>query len=270
MVNYLARNLDNIFIGKYWGTIQLGLYSKAYQLLLLPLKQINAPITNVAVPLLSRLNNSPSKYRQTYLRILEKLVLLTMPLIVFLISAADWLIQLLLGEQWVDASNLFMWLGLAGLIQPVANSAGWLFISQDRSKQLFQWGIFSSGITILSFLLGLPYKAIGVSMSYSMTSILITTPCLFYYVGRRGPVKTKDFYLTIYPAILAAIFSVVCSILSKQTLAVFSPLLSCTIMILLIVICYFTIILLIPKGRSAIKDFINIKHIFIDNNNIHS
>ena len=45
LVNYFSRNLDNILIGRYWGSQELGLYAKAYQLLLLPIQQINIPIT---------------------------------------------------------------------------------------------------------------------------------------------------------------------------------------------------------------------------------
>src|SRR5438445_7332212 len=33
VMTYLARNLDNALIGKFWGGYQLGLYSRAYQML---------------------------------------------------------------------------------------------------------------------------------------------------------------------------------------------------------------------------------------------
>jgi PST family polysaccharide transporter len=58
----------------------LGLYAKAYQLLLLPLDQINSPITAVAVPALSRLADDAERYRQAYLRILEKIAVMAMPM----------------------------------------------------------------------------------------------------------------------------------------------------------------------------------------------
>src|SRR5205823_9595149 len=66
-------NLDNVLLGRYWGASQLGLYSRGYQLMTLPIDQINGPITTVAVPALSRLADSPERYRQAYLRIIEKI-----------------------------------------------------------------------------------------------------------------------------------------------------------------------------------------------------
>ncbi|TGV78522.1 lipopolysaccharide biosynthesis protein, partial [Mesorhizobium sp. M2D.F.Ca.ET.145.01.1.1] len=53
--NFFARNLDNVLIGKYWGEAQLGLYDRAYKLLLFPLSQITNPLSKVMVPALSRL-----------------------------------------------------------------------------------------------------------------------------------------------------------------------------------------------------------------------
>src|SRR5262245_15436776 len=41
VINYLARNLDNVLVGRFAGAGALGLYSRAYQLLMMPLNQIN-------------------------------------------------------------------------------------------------------------------------------------------------------------------------------------------------------------------------------------
>src|SRR5207244_3076721 len=92
VMNYFARNLDNALIGKFWGAYQLGIYSRAYQMLLMPMQQINAPLASVAVPALSRLTDSTEGYRAAYLKILEKVAMVTMPGIVFMIATSDWLV----------------------------------------------------------------------------------------------------------------------------------------------------------------------------------
>ena len=97
IINYFARNLDNVLIGRFWGAGELGLYSKAYQLLLLPINQINSPIAAVAIPALSRLVDSSERYTAAYVRIVEKVALLTIPIMLFMIGSSDWLVLLLLG-----------------------------------------------------------------------------------------------------------------------------------------------------------------------------
>lgn len=253
IVNYLSLNLDNVLIGKFWGSQQLGLYAKAYQLLLLPISQINAPITNVAVPVLSRLVDSPSRYRQVYLRILEKLMLLTLPIILFMIAASDWLIQMLLGSQWLGASAIFALLGISGLMRPIANSVGWLFITQDRTDDLFRWGLLSSTITIFSFGVGLPWQALGVAISYSSIALCITMPLLFFVVGRHGPVKTKDFYVTMAPLG----FSTLCTILALGTLRYLiqpQPFWGCCLAFVVTIMSFFTALVALPKGRNILWD----------------
>jgi PST family polysaccharide transporter len=170
VINYFARNLDNMLIGRVWGAQQLGLYAKAYQLLLLPIDQINSPVTAVAVPTLSRLADEPERYRQAYVRMLEKVCLLTMPGVAFMLVTSDWCVRLLLGAQWADSARIFTLLGIAGLIQPVANTTGWLFVSQGRTHHMLRWGLMAGSATIAAIVAGLPWGAIGVAASYSVMS----------------------------------------------------------------------------------------------------
>lgn len=254
-INYLARNLDNLLIGWRWGAQPLGLYNKAYQLLLLPLNQINSPIASVAIPTLSRIVDTPERYRKAYLRILEKLIMITAPLMVFMMATSDWLIQILLGDQWSDASQIFIWLSLAGLIQPIANSTGWLFISQGRTRHMFQWGIISGTITIISFWIGLPWGAIGVSASYSLFWLGAVMPLLFWFVGRTGPVKTKDFYQTSVPFLFASLGTALGLVFFRQRVEISSPWIGCVLALLIAVGINLLILTLLPAGRAALKDF---------------
>jgi PST family polysaccharide transporter len=211
VVNYFARNADNALIGWRWGDTVLGLYGRAYQLLLLPLSQINAPIASVAIPALSRLQNHEKHYRTAYLQLLRKLAMLTIPPIALTIVCADWIVHAVLGPQWDGAAKIFVWLGLAALLQPITYTSGWLFISQGRTREQLAWGVVGSGIIVLSFLIGLHWGAIGVSIAYAICINLIATPLLLWYVGRRGPVTTADLYRVCGLPLLAAMC--VCSAL---------------------------------------------------------
>ena len=207
VLNYFSRNTDDLLIGRFWGSQQLGLYAKAYQLLLFPLNQINLPIGGVAVPTLSRLVDEPERYRAAFARTLDKIVMITMPLVAFLMVSADWLIAVVLGAQWVGAAKIFMWLAIAGFVQPIGYTTGWLFTSQNRTGELLRWGIISSFIAVGSIAAGVHWGAEGVAKSYGLTSALLTTPLNLWWVGRRGPVRTWDFYKTSAPFAISAIIA---------------------------------------------------------------
>src|SRR4029079_2288960 len=120
-VNYFSKNADNLLIGKFWGAGALGLYNKAAQLVGLPTDQVHEPVLAVAVPALSRLADSPERYRKAYLRIMEKVLLLVMPAVSLLIVSSDWLISIVLGAQWRDASTILVLLSISRLIQTIHN-----------------------------------------------------------------------------------------------------------------------------------------------------
>jgi PST family polysaccharide transporter len=53
--NYLHRHLDNLLLGRFHGPASLGIYTRAYDLLMLPIHAIRSPILMVAFPGLSSL-----------------------------------------------------------------------------------------------------------------------------------------------------------------------------------------------------------------------
>lgn len=254
VVNYFARNLDNMLIGKFWGSRELGLYAKAYQLLLFPIDQINAPISAVAIPALSRLTDAPARYRSVYTRIIEKVAMLTMPGMAFMIATSDWIVLIVLGEQWMEASAIFAWLGIAGLVQPVANTVGWLFISQGRTRDMFRWGIIGSTIIITSLVIGLPWGGKGVATSYSLIYLIIVAPLSMWFVGRSGPVRLADVYHAVSAIALASAAVLAVLQLFRRWVTITNPILGLTVCLAISVFVTLVVLFLLPRGRMALRD----------------
>jgi O-antigen/teichoic acid export membrane protein len=256
-INYFSRNLDNLLIGKFWGPQQLGLYTRAYQLMALPLDQINEPVSSVAIPSLSRLTDSPESYRRAYLRMVEKIALLTMPCVVLLIATSDWIIHIVLGPQWVDTTRIFVLLGVTGLFQPIANTTGWLLISQGRTNHMLQWGLISGPIIMTAIVAGLPWGAVGVAASYAFARVCVVDPLLYWFVGRSGPVRTSDFYKTIAPFVLASVCALLASLAFRRWVGVNSGILTILICATITAVTTLLVLAIIPAGRKALYDVKN-------------
>ncbi|RLB64105.1 MAG: lipopolysaccharide biosynthesis protein [Deltaproteobacteria bacterium] len=260
LVNYFARNLDDMLIGRFAGATAaarattLGQYQKAYDLLMLPLQQLNNPVSTVAIPTLSRLQDQPQRYRQVYLRILRLLLMVTMPLAAFLVATSDELVLVVFGDQWREAAVLFRVLGIAAFTQPIGNSTGWLFISQDRTDEMFRWGVCAAAITITAFVIGLQWGAYGVAVAYVLSGLVVRTPALLWTVGRRGPVRMRDFYFTAAPFLLAALGTGGALVAFRKMVPLSSPLLvllchpPIAIAAAVVVLCF------LPSGRETLRD----------------
>ena len=253
VVNFFARSLDNILIGRFWGATQLGLYARAYQLLILPIEQINAPITAVALPALSRMVDTPERYRLAYVRMLEKVAILTMPGVALMIATSEWVVHILLGPKWMETAHIYRLLGITALIQPIANTAGWLFISQDRTRDMLNWGMISGFAMMAAIVAGLPWGAVGVAASYSIVSVC-TYPGLFWFIGRKGPVRARDFYRALAPAACAALSILVVLFFVRRWLGDVKPLVGLAINSVVALGVALLTLAILPAGRAALVD----------------
>lgn len=202
-LNFFARNIDNVLVGRRFGGVALGYYDRAYKLLLFPLQTVNNPLSRVMVPLLSRLQREPARLRRAYLRATGQLALVTVVGTAAVVPVADELIALLFGARWAEVAPIFAWLGLAGFVQPIGNSAGWLFIAQARTGTMMRWGIYSSLTSVAAFAIGLSWGVTGVAASYAISEC-VRAPVLFHVMAQVGPVTRRDLYALQLPLLGAA------------------------------------------------------------------
>lgn len=196
LANFIARNADDIIIGRAAGPAVLGTYDRAYKLLLMPLQQVSRPIGRVMLPILSQLADQPERYAAAYLRTARQIMLITLPGVVVMLVEADRLIPLLLGDGWDDAIPIFQWLAIAGLHQPLTTTIGWLFLSQQRSGEFAFWGMINAAAVLSAFAISITFigGAVGVAQAYALTDTLLLAPVLYAFVGRKGPVGMGKLY----------------------------------------------------------------------------
>jgi O-antigen/teichoic acid export membrane protein len=260
IVNYFARNMDKFLIGWYWGASPLGLYSNAYRLLLLPIQQINMPLTSVAVPTLSRLQDQPERYRAYYRRGVLLTVTAGMPIVVFLFVAAEKAVLTFLGSQWLAAIDIFRALGPAAFIGATNVATGWVYVSLGTTRRQLFWGIFASSFTVLSFAIALPWGPIGVGLAFSISLTVLRLPAVIYCF-RQSHLQLGDLGVALWrPGISsiaagAALFGV--GSLFEPSFPVG---LALAIDFILYLIFYILIWVVLPRGRQSVRDIAQIAH----------
>ena len=193
-LSYLTRSVDNLLIGRFYGAESVGLYSRAAILLRRPLDQLMGPVGSVVLPMLSRLQGEPERYRRTFLQIYESIALIGLPFTSLILVLARPIVLVLLGPGWESAAHIVAAFSVATLFTPLAVAAYWLFESQGRGKELLVTSLILSPLAVASFFAGLPWGAVGVAIAVSVSGMLIRLPILFHVAGRTGPVSRKDLW----------------------------------------------------------------------------
>lgn len=207
-LNYFHRQLDNILIGWRWGSVELGHYARAYALLLLPVGFVNGPIGSVMEPALSRLQDKPEQWRRAYLDGLIAVVFIGGAITTTLFGGASPVIETVYGPGWGKTISIFGILAMSMLFGTPMSTAGWLYISLGRGKQLFRWAMIATPVYVTAFLIGLPFGATGVATAYTIAVAVMFLPC-FILCTRHTPVSLGDALNVIWPlSVCAAIIGV--------------------------------------------------------------
>lgn len=192
LVNYLSRNIDNLLIGKFLGSLSLGFYSLAYRLFLLPLQTISGVVGRVMFPALSLIQDEEETVRNVYIKATRLLASVTFPLCTGLFIIAPQFIRVAFGDKWSRTIFLTQVLALVGITQSITTTVGWIYQSRGRTDIMFKWSLFATTISILSFIIGLYWDIEGVAIAYACANFLLIYPC-FYFSFRLIKLNVFDF-----------------------------------------------------------------------------
>lgn len=172
VVHYVTKNADNVAIGVVWGPTPLGLYSRAYQLMMMPLNQINAPMTQVALPILSRVQHDATDFA-SYLRKSQLVACYaTCTLFAVAVGLSHPLVLVLFGQRWEAVVPIFAILGVGGVFRAVAQIAYWAYLAKGASGALFKQRLATGLFTLVCILAGLPWGPVGVAVGCTAASFV--------------------------------------------------------------------------------------------------
>lgn len=103
----LNWRFDQLVIGLTVTKAQLGFYSVADSLAVIPSRELSTPICNALFAGLTNFADQPRKLRSSYLRAQGAIAMIAVPAAVGLALVAGPAVRLLLGEKWV-ASTIFV------------------------------------------------------------------------------------------------------------------------------------------------------------------
>lgn len=182
-LNYWLRNGTNLLIGKAIGAHGLGIFSRAYTLMLLPLNNVSAVFGQVLFPALVRVQNDVPRFRQHYMMATRLIALVTFPMMVGVAALAEPLILMLLGRKWAEVIPILQILSFVGLFQSIIHPTGSVFNALGKTKMLFHLTIILAAALLLIMIPALRLGIVGITYAYAGWTLL--AGCLnLHFVGR--------------------------------------------------------------------------------------
>lgn len=171
-LNYWLRNGTNLLIGKSIGAHGLGIFSRAYTLMLLPLNNVSTVFGQVLFPALVQVQNDMPRFRQHYMLATRLIALVTFPLMVGVAALAEPLILLLLGRKWAEVIPILQILSFVGLFQSIIHPTGSVYNALGKTKPLFHLTIVLTAALLIIMLPALRLGIVGVTYAYAAWTLL--------------------------------------------------------------------------------------------------
>ncbi len=182
LVIYAGSNLDKVLLGRFWGAEPIGIYSRAYQLVRIPIDNLNSVIGEVAFSALSRIKDDPARLSRYFLRGYALVLALTVPITTACAMFAEDAIHVLLGPRWSSAVPLFRLLAPTIFAFAILNPLGWLMNALGLVGRGLKIAVILAPVMMTGYVVGLPGGPGGVALAYSSVMVLAVIPLAVWAV----------------------------------------------------------------------------------------
>lgn len=171
VMGFAINNVDNIAVGAVWGPAKLGLYTRAYQLVQVPLQQVNAPLTRVVLPILAQVQNEARAF-QRYFQQFQLVMCYIMGLGFGLMAGVSKpLVRVLFGPDWSGVTPILAVLAIAGIFKGIDSANYSVWVAKGRTKLLLKVYLISRPIMLAVILCGLPWGPVGVATGHLVSAV---------------------------------------------------------------------------------------------------
>ena len=206
VIVFFAWNLDNILLGRFWGADALGLYGRAFQLVTMPINQLNLAVSSVGFSALSRVQNDTARLARSFLASYFLLISLTTPIIIIYILFTKEIISVVLGIKWMEVVPIFRALIPAALVAVLVNPMSLLMMSMGQISRAFRIVASTTPIVILGIIAGLHWGPEGVAIGYSAAMVSISVPIIAW--SKKGTnITWADFWKTTQKPLFAGVLA---------------------------------------------------------------
>ncbi len=256
MMKMLFQNSFNFVIAKVYTPVQLGLYSRANALKQIPVETFANALSNVTLPVFSRLQDEKDKLYQAYIKVSQQIFYILAPLFCFLIVMAEPLFRFLFTDKWVPAVPYFQLLCIEGMIQPFVFYNSNVLDARGKAALLFRLELIKRivlGLCIFIVYRYGMYPLIYLEMSYFFLSFLLNELIVGNELRKNMLGQLKSMLVILIFAFIAAFITWSVDQLSIIKLDFFRLFLGGILFIVLYI--FLTLLFKISAARELVKLF---------------
>lgn len=204
LIDTVWKEIYQIVIGKCYSPAILGLYTRAKQFADLCSSNLTSVVQRVSYPVLSSIQDDRARLKGAYQRVIKITMLPTFVLMLGMAACAESMIQVLIGEQWLECVPMLQIICTYGMLYPLHALNLNMLQVQGRSDLFLKLEIIKKLIGIGPLLLGI-FVNIYLMLAGSLVTSLISYYLNAYYSGPYLNYGIKEQVKDILPSFGVAV-----------------------------------------------------------------
>jgi PST family polysaccharide transporter len=252
VLGYFMQGLDSVVLGYLFGASGVGLYNRAQSLLQRPMQQFMPTVMSVATSAFSRLASDAESFKRNTLRLLGMVACAAGLVVALVVATADWMVALLLGDQWTGAVPIVAALSLFAFVEPSASLLGTLLIARGLPGKVVQWRLMSVPIILAGLAAGAHWGPLGVAIALA-AAVCWWAPVFFWYAANALSIPPRLLFRAVVPHVALG-GAVAACLLGFRRLWSPGPVTGIAVFAGLGAVVYIGLLWLRPEGRAMILD----------------
>jgi lipopolysaccharide exporter len=204
LLSFLKERSADFIIGRFAGPHPLGIFSVSAEISNMPATELVAPINRAVLPAYAKLAGDKVALRREYLSVMSLVALLAVPVVAGFAVTAPFLVLLILGPKWQEATPIVTVLAFFGITQVLQSNAYSAFLALGKPQVFVKITaihvcIELPALVVLTAWLGI----VGAAWAYVAAAILVL-PVNFIFITRFLEVPAWDFISKLWRPICSS------------------------------------------------------------------
>ncbi len=183
VIHTVVGNLDYVVVGKVLGAGALGLYTLAYRLPELLLLSVVGVLSKVFFPALATVQHDVERLRSGFFASIRYVQMFVVPVGLGLAVAAEPIVLVILGTEWLDAVPVVRVLAVFALVSSSMVADGDVYKAMGRPGILTRIAVLKLALLMPALSIGVQHGLVGVALAHLVTAALVK--------GLRGVVVAR-------------------------------------------------------------------------------
>lgn len=206
LVFTLESDIRSLIVGKVFGSADLAYYDQGKKYPAIIVNNVNASMTKVLLPALSREQDNLIALKQTLRRCVEIASYLLCPLLIGFAVVANNFVSAVLTDKWLETVPFVIIFCISYLTRPIESACHQALLAIGRSGLVFWIMVAINGMGIASIFVSVfCLKSVLWIALFSLFTTIISLVCFFVATKALIDYKFKEQLADIFPSIFMSL-----------------------------------------------------------------